>query len=84
MRRRRSRSAPIAIAQVVQPALAVVWSYLLLSETLQGGQVAGIAIALSGLLAFIVMNQRGEQIAGPPNGQKPSVASEGFGTAVVP
>ncbi len=51
----------IAIAQVVQPALAVVWSFLLLGETLRGWQVVGIAIALGGLLAFIVMNQRGER-----------------------
>ena len=36
----------IAIAQVVQPALAVVWSFLLLGETLHGGQFVGIAIAL--------------------------------------
>jgi len=51
----------ISIAQVVQPALAVVWSFLLLGETLQRGQLAGIALALGGLLAFIVMNQRGER-----------------------
>ena len=37
----------IAIAQVVQPALAVVWSFLLLGETLRGGQFVGIAIAVS-------------------------------------
>ena len=40
----------IAIAQVVQPALAVVWSFLLLGETLRLGQVVGIAIAIGGLL----------------------------------
>jgi drug/metabolite transporter (DMT)-like permease len=51
----------ISIAQVVQPALAVVWSFLLLGETLQGWQFVGIAFALGGLLAFIVMNQRGER-----------------------
>jgi drug/metabolite transporter (DMT)-like permease len=39
----------------------VVWSFLLLGETLRGGQFVGIAIALSGLLVFIVINQRGEQ-----------------------
>ncbi len=42
----------IAIAQVVQPALAVVWSFLLLGETLRGGQFVGIAIAISGLAAL--------------------------------
>lgn len=51
----------IAIAQVVQPALAVVWSFLLLGETLRGGQVVGITIAMGGLLAFILINQRGER-----------------------
>lgn len=72
----------IAIAQVIQPALAVVWSFLLLGETLRGGQFVGIAIALSGLLAFIVINQRGAQrrtkeLVVPP------VANEGPGAAVV-
>jgi len=51
----------ISIAQVIQPALAVVWSFLLLGETLQRWQFAGIALALGGLLAFIVMNQRSER-----------------------
>ena len=51
----------IAIAQVVQPALAVLWSFLLLGETLKGGQVVGITIAMGGLLAFILINQRGER-----------------------
>ena len=32
---------------VVQPALAVVWSFLLLSETVRGWQVVGIAVAIS-------------------------------------
>jgi drug/metabolite transporter (DMT)-like permease len=49
----------IAIVSVVQPALAVVWSYLLLDERLRDGQIVGIAIAMGGLLAFIVLNQRG-------------------------
>jgi drug/metabolite transporter (DMT)-like permease len=48
----------IGVVQVVQPALAVVWSFLLLGETLRGWQVVGIAIVLGGLLAFILINQR--------------------------
>ena len=48
----------IGISQVAQPALAVVWSFLLLGETLSGGQVLGIAITMAGLLAFLVLNQR--------------------------
>jgi drug/metabolite transporter (DMT)-like permease len=53
----------ISISQVIQPALAVVWSWLLLGETLRGGQVVGIALAMGGLLAFLLMNQRGQQAA---------------------
>jgi drug/metabolite transporter (DMT)-like permease len=51
----------IAIAQVVNPAIAVVWSFLLLGETLRPGQVIGIAIAMGGLAAFLRLNQRGGQ-----------------------
>jgi drug/metabolite transporter (DMT)-like permease len=72
----------IAIAQVVQPALAVVWSFLLLGETLRGGQFVGIAIAVSGLLAFIVFNQRGEQRRTKALVVQPT-ASEGPGAPVV-
>jgi drug/metabolite transporter (DMT)-like permease len=48
----------IGIAQVVQPALAVVWSFLLLGERLRHWQIAGIAIVISGLLAYLVVNER--------------------------
>ena len=48
----------IGISQVAQPALAVVWSFLLLGETLSGGQVVGIAVTMAGLLAFLALNQR--------------------------
>jgi drug/metabolite transporter (DMT)-like permease len=47
----------IGIAQVIQPALAVVWAFLLLGEGLRGWQILGVAIALSGLLVFLVLNQ---------------------------
>jgi drug/metabolite transporter (DMT)-like permease len=49
----------IGIGQVIQPALAVVWSFLLLGELLRHWQIAGIATVISGLLAFLVLNQRG-------------------------
>lgn len=49
----------IGIAQVVQPAMAVLWSFLLLGETLRERQVLGIAISMSGLLAFVVAHERG-------------------------
>jgi len=48
----------IGIAQVAQPALAVVWSFLLLGEVVNHRQIAGIAIVVGGLLVFIVLNQR--------------------------
>jgi drug/metabolite transporter (DMT)-like permease len=54
----------IGIASVVQPALAVVWSFLLLGETLRSPQVVGIAVVMSGLLAFLVLNQRGGRSRG--------------------
>jgi drug/metabolite transporter (DMT)-like permease len=47
----------ISIAQVAQPALAVVWSYLLLSEVVNARQAIGIAIVMGGLLGFVVLNQ---------------------------
>ena len=47
----------IGIAQVVQPALAVVWAFLLLGEGLRGRQFIGVAIGLGGLLAFLVLNR---------------------------
>jgi drug/metabolite transporter (DMT)-like permease len=50
----------IGIAQVAQPALAVVWSFLLLGEIVNGRQIAGIVVVVVGLLAFIALNQRGD------------------------
>ena len=49
----------IGIAQVAQPALAVVWSFLLLGEVVNERQIAGIAVVVCGLLAFVVVHQRG-------------------------
>jgi drug/metabolite transporter (DMT)-like permease len=66
----------IGIAQVVQPALAVVWSFLLLSETVRGWQLVGIAIAIGGLAAFLVLNQRGDPARGTQAPGEPPVASE--------
>jgi drug/metabolite transporter (DMT)-like permease len=50
----------IAISQVVQPALAVVWSFLLLGEVVNHRQMAGIAIVIAGLTAFVLLHQRGD------------------------
>ena len=73
----------IGIAQVVQPAIAVVWSFLLLGETLRDRQMLGIAISMSGLLAFLVVHERGararraKEAAGapPPVPQAPTVVA---------
>jgi drug/metabolite transporter (DMT)-like permease len=51
----------IGIAQVAQPALAVVWSFLLLGEHLRAAQIVGIAIVSFGLLMFLVINERERQ-----------------------
>lgn len=48
----------IGITQVIQPPLAFIWSFLILGERLNGWQIVGIAIVLSGLLAFLLVNQR--------------------------
>jgi drug/metabolite transporter (DMT)-like permease len=66
----------IAISQVVQPALAVVWSFLLLGETLRSWQFVGIAIALGGLLCFILMNQRGERTQRAADLLEPPIATD--------
>jgi drug/metabolite transporter (DMT)-like permease len=48
----------IGIAQITQPALAALWSFLLLGETLRGRQVVGMLLVFAGLLGFVLMNQR--------------------------
>jgi drug/metabolite transporter (DMT)-like permease len=48
----------IGIAQVAQPALALVWSFLLLGEVVNNRQVAGIVVVMCGLLAFVALHQR--------------------------
>jgi drug/metabolite transporter (DMT)-like permease len=71
----------IGISQVVQPALAVVWSFLLLGELLRNGQIVGIAIVMSGLLAFLVLNQRGSRTR-PTKEAQAAPASEASGATV--
>ena len=66
----------IGIAQVAQPALAVVWSFLLLGEMLRPWQMAGIAVVMSGLFAFLSLNEHGARArrAADPSGSV--IASE--------
>src|SRR3954449_6597954 len=49
----------IGIAQQAQPALAVVCSFVLLGELVNGRQAAGIAVVIGGLVGFVVTHQRG-------------------------
>ena len=56
----------ISIAQVAQPALAALWSYLLLSEVINARQAVGIAIVMAGLAGFTVLNQRGDRSGRAP------------------
>jgi len=80
----------IGIAQVVQPALAVVWSFLLLGELLHAWQVVGIAIVMGGLFAFLVLNKRGGRrraadaggdVATPVDDAPPAAVAGGTGSA---
>ena len=74
----------ISIAQVVIPAIAVVWSFLLLGETLRVGQVVGIAIAMGGLAAFLWLNQRGAQARRTKSCVDVPVVPEGSVSPAVP
>jgi drug/metabolite transporter (DMT)-like permease len=70
----------IGIAQVAQPALAVVWSFLLLGEVVNHRQIVGIAIVVSGLLAFVALNQRGNRTRQMDEAQKTPVPSANAAT----
>lgn len=48
----------IGIAQQAQPALAVIWSFLILGEVINDRQGVGIAIVIGGLTAFVIAHQR--------------------------
>jgi len=67
---------------VAQPALAVVWSFRLLGEVVNHRQMAGIAVVVSGLLAFVVLNQRGDRTRRLDEEREKVVASQGSGVAV--
>jgi len=69
----------IGVAQVAQPALAVVWAFLLLGEELQSGQLVGIAIVSGGLLAFILINERGVRARRSAEAAEITLAAEGAG-----
>jgi drug/metabolite transporter (DMT)-like permease len=72
----------IGIAQVAQPALAVVWSFLLLDEVVNHRQIAGIAVVVGGLLAFVLLNQRGARKRRIDEEREKVIASQGSGVAM--
>lgn len=47
----------ISLMQVAQPALAVVWSVVLLDGTVEAVQVAGMALVIAGLVAVSVLSR---------------------------
>ena len=51
----------IGVAQQAQPALAVIWSFLILGEVINGRQGVGIAIVIGGLTAFVIAHQRADR-----------------------
>jgi drug/metabolite transporter (DMT)-like permease len=56
------RNVPLgvmAMMQVGQPALAVVWSAIFLSQSIRPLQIAGMALIVFGLAAVVVQTQRG-------------------------
>jgi drug/metabolite transporter (DMT)-like permease len=56
------RSVPvstISIMQVAQPAIAVLWSVLFLSQTVRPIQLVGMALVMVGLIAVTVLSRRG-------------------------
>jgi drug/metabolite transporter (DMT)-like permease len=49
----------ISIMQVAQPALAVLWAYLLLDQTILPIQLLGMAMVLGGIVAVVTTTRRG-------------------------
>ena len=73
----------IGVAQVAQPALAVVWAFLLLGEELVWGQAIGIAIVTFGLLAFILLNERGTRARDAEQDGRDHAGRRGLGRRAV-
>ena len=68
----------IGVAQVAQPALAVVWAFLLLSEELVWGARRHRG-RHRGLLAFILLNERGGRVRAAEQDGEIALAGEGSG-----
>lgn len=48
----------IGLMQVAQPALAVLWAFLLLDQSIRPIQLAGMALVITGLVAVITVTRR--------------------------
>jgi drug/metabolite transporter (DMT)-like permease len=48
----------MGIIQVSQPAIAVLWGYLLIDEEIRIAQVPGMVLVVVGLVAFTIVSQR--------------------------
>lgn len=56
----------ISILQVAQPALAVVWAYLILDQTIRPIQVVGMALVLLGLVMVVTVSRQTSARSAPP------------------
>jgi drug/metabolite transporter (DMT)-like permease len=57
--------ATISIMQTAQPALAVLFAFLLLGEAVRAPQVVGMALVIGGLALFILASQRAAALDEP-------------------
>ena len=51
----------MSLMQVTQPALAVLWAYLLLGQTLRPIQLVGVAMVMAGIAAVVTITRRGTE-----------------------
>jgi drug/metabolite transporter (DMT)-like permease len=72
----------IGVSQVAQPALAVVWAFLLLGEELEPGQIVGIGIVTAGLTVFILLNERAARALASAQDEDITLAGEGSGATL--
>jgi drug/metabolite transporter (DMT)-like permease len=72
----------IGVAQVAQPALAVVWAFILLGEELGWRQALGMGIVTVGLLVFILLNERGTNARDEQQDSEITLAGEGSGAVL--
>lgn len=57
----------MSLMQVTQPAIAVMWGYLLLGQTLRPIQVVGVALVMAGIAAVVTISRRGLETEALPS-----------------